>query len=512
MGIPTPIKPLGARRKKTLRIAVPSLPECADIGLSTSFTDNEMFHRNVFEKLIERRADTGEYHLILARSHHTKNKGTTHLFELQQNVEFHRIPGFVPSRTLTAADVQYSLARHTKKRFVDPGFADHKYRIESIIKAIRVIDQHRIAIDTYTADKKPLWELLASPCAVIVSAEYAAKAERENNTFRLSKYPSATGPYVVASSHSERALQLRQHPRYREQTGNVDIIEVVEIPNHLDRYSLLRSSKCHISIAMHHRLQKPLQLRGMQYTNDKKNYPKLFLAIGPRASASDTAHFKQKIEAAIDRSQLNKIHYGGLAKVCNTLIIEDEHFKSKRSTKNNDAIRPDQKDNRKSFKKEQIKLLIPALSCSGHISSRQLALSLSHMLERIGIGIDIIESSLEERFAMIKSGQFDLTFFIQTPVDLSPIGHILELGFSQDRDGTFSEKLPQIDVLIRSFRAASSMEERNYWLTKIDELSSKQNRVIPLLNLPIFDGVAPTVKGFNRGVYNEFDFRAITLS
>lgn len=185
---------------------------------------------------------------------------------------------------------------------------------------MRALDEHHISITTHSPGSESLFAILASPCAVIVSSEYAAKLNQKRQTARLLTRPIATGPYFVADSFTQRTVQLRRHLSYRQPKSNIDTIEIVEVPNLVDRYSFLRMRKCHISTCIAPKLLRPLEMSGMHYTGESSVQQGLYLAVGFRGNADRALALKHAIQYAASRNKLNDIHFSGKAQISNSLL------------------------------------------------------------------------------------------------------------------------------------------------------------------------------------------------
>lgn len=109
-------------------------------------------------------------------------------------------------------------------------------------------------------------------------------------------------------------------------------------------------------------------------------------------------------------------------------------------------------------------------------------------------------------------GQFDLVLFLQTPTNSGVLGQIAELGFTAKRSGTFDWNNVQLDALIDAYQFANKQELQHHYLRQLDIFTAEHRPVIPLLKIPLLDGLSSTIKGYRRGYSGDIDFRGLTLA
>src|SRR5690606_7746120 len=86
-------------------------PETFNPQLVTSGTTIDAISQQLYDRLLQIDADTGELVPALAKSWQVSADGKTYLFTLREDVQFHRTEYFSPSRPLQAEDVVFTFNR-----------------------------------------------------------------------------------------------------------------------------------------------------------------------------------------------------------------------------------------------------------------------------------------------------------------------------------------------------------------------------------------------------------------
>ena len=180
----------------------------------------------------------------VARNWEIRDSGRTYVFQLREDVYFHKSPLFGPdsTRQLTAQDVQYSFTRICDPQTASSGFwvfngkiqglADYREGRAGHIAGFEAPDPHTFILRLEQAFP-PFLGMLAMSYGYIVPRE---AVERYGKEFR--SHPIGTGPFIFKSWDEGTTLTLLRNPSYFEEgLPKLDAIRVRFIRDRLSEFA-----------------------------------------------------------------------------------------------------------------------------------------------------------------------------------------------------------------------------------------------------------------------------------
>ncbi|EKE76276.1 ABC transporter substrate-binding protein [Gallaecimonas xiamenensis] len=194
-------------------------PETFNPQLVTSGTTADATANQLYDKLIDIDAQTGEVLPRLAKAWHMSPDGLRYTFELRQGVHFHHTAYFSPSRDFDADDVIFSFRRQWDK--------DHPYHqvsggeypffdavaLGGLLHAIERDNDHQVTFVLNRPDASFLSNL-ATDYAIILSAEYGQALMEQGVPERIDTQPVGTGPFVFDSYRKDSFIRYKANPDY----------------------------------------------------------------------------------------------------------------------------------------------------------------------------------------------------------------------------------------------------------------------------------------------------------
>lgn len=300
---------------------------CSEGG-PTTFSphySNETISGNAVEALYEGlvRFRHGETAIepALAESWTASQDGLSYTFRLRRGVRFHATDFFTPTREFNADDVLFSFNRQrlTDHPYHLVGGGAYEYfqgmEMGKIIKAIRRIDEHTVAIDL-SRPEAPFLANMAMPFMQILSKEYADHLEAAGRKEEIDNLPVGTGPFVFQSYVKDSVLRYRAHPGYWSQ-GLPKMRNVVfsVTPDPSVRYQKLKAGECHLMVE-----PAPADLAAMRRDRDVKLMSEAglnvaYLAMNMEKKPFDDVRVRRAVNHALNRQSYIDAIYLGNAQV-----------------------------------------------------------------------------------------------------------------------------------------------------------------------------------------------------
>ncbi|MGH1468546.1 MAG: ABC transporter substrate-binding protein [Bdellovibrionales bacterium] len=203
----------------------------------------------IYNRLIDFEEGTTNLVPSLAKSWTVSKGGTEIVFDLQENVSFHKTPYFTPTRKFNAEDVVFSFLK-----MLDPSHKFHKTTLGtyeyfesmgmgSIIKEVKKISEYKVKFVLKKAES-PFLASLAMDFASILSKEYALKLMTKSRVEDLNTAPVGTGPFVFDSYVKGKEIQYKRNTEYFKGASEVSNLKFMITMDPVKRLKYLREGKC----------------------------------------------------------------------------------------------------------------------------------------------------------------------------------------------------------------------------------------------------------------------------
>lgn len=226
-----------------------SSPSSFNPQLDTSSTTVDATSHQLFDRLLDIDADTGQIIPSIAESWQVSPDGLIYSFRLRPNVQFHTTSYFTPSRTLNAEDVLFSFSR-----WIDAAHPYHEVNggtypyfdslnLQANINRIRKINALSIEIVLNSPDASFIANL-ATDFAVILSAEYAEQLLAQGSPENIDHFPIGTGPYALAYYRKNQYIRYVPHPDYWRDASHLTPLIFDITPQSSLRLAKLLTGEC----------------------------------------------------------------------------------------------------------------------------------------------------------------------------------------------------------------------------------------------------------------------------
>ena len=185
----------------------------------TSSTTADATAHQVYDRLLDFDAETGQIVANLAESWVVSDDGLTYTFQLHKDVAFHNTSYFTPTRSLNADDVIFSINRWRlpSNPYHDVSGGRYPY-FESLgladnIEDVKRINGYRVEITLREPDSSFLANL-ATDFSVVLSAEYANYLLSHGTPERIDYFPVGTGPFKFESYRKDHYIRFLRNENY----------------------------------------------------------------------------------------------------------------------------------------------------------------------------------------------------------------------------------------------------------------------------------------------------------
>ena len=186
-------------------------PQQSKGGLTTDTLSAQMFNRLIGLDPINHRPIAE-----LATAWQHNENGLEYTFTLRKNVPFQDNVYFTPTRFMTAEDVVFSFERVIKRTHPYHA-ANHRQfpwfdslGLSNLIQSVTALNDHQVKFVLRHSNSTFLANL-ASPYAVIHSAEYANQALQKGQLNQIDEYPIGTGPFKLVQFDPQNKIRLQRH-------------------------------------------------------------------------------------------------------------------------------------------------------------------------------------------------------------------------------------------------------------------------------------------------------------
>jgi dipeptide transport system substrate-binding protein len=296
-------------------------PDSFNPQLSTSATTMDATSYAIYSQLVRRQPGTSKIVPDIAESWDVSADGMTYTFHLRQGVRFHSNARFTPSRALDADDVVFSF-----NRMHDPAHPFHKATggkiyayyesrgLHHIIDKVEKVDDMTVRF-RLKHPEAPFLSHLASPFAVILSAEYANRLLAAGTPNTLDLEPIGSGPFQFVSYQKDAAIRYKAFDQYWAGRVRLDNLVFSITPDATVRYAKLKANECQVMA-----LPKPADLQLM------RKDPALDVAVGEGGNVGyiafntekkpfDNKLVRQALNLATDKTRILKTVFQGDGRV-----------------------------------------------------------------------------------------------------------------------------------------------------------------------------------------------------
>lgn len=226
-------------------------PETFNPQLVTSGTTIDAISQQLYDRLLQIDADTGELVPALAKSWQVSADGKTYLFTLRDDVQFHRTEYFSPSRPLQAEDVVFTFNRIMQRShpFHHQGGGNYPF-FQSVdwadlVDSVTADTSYQVRFELSRPDSSFLSNI-ATDFAAILSAEYGAQLVESGQLSRMDSHPVGTGPFRFKEYQKDVLIRYYRHRNYWREPAKPEQLVFDIVPNNARRMAKLFTHECDV--------------------------------------------------------------------------------------------------------------------------------------------------------------------------------------------------------------------------------------------------------------------------
>lgn len=224
-------------------------PESFNPQRVTSGTTIDIVSQQLYDRLLDIDAHTGDLLPGLAISWQRSDDGLIYDFTLRQNVAFHHTSYFTPSRDFNADDVVF-----TFNRIMDPSHPYHflgggiypYFQSVDWAGLVAQVSSHSPYQVRFTLNRPDSSFLsnLATDFAAILSAEYGFAMLAAGQPQLLDNRPIGTGPFRFKEYQKDVLVRLYRHNHYWQGQAAMEQLVFDIVPNNARRMAKLLTHEC----------------------------------------------------------------------------------------------------------------------------------------------------------------------------------------------------------------------------------------------------------------------------
>ena len=275
---------------------------------------------HVYDTLVRYDKNTKSIVPALAESWTVSPDGKVYDFKLRQGVRFHELPGYAPTRTLTAADVLFSFNRQWKD--------DHPYHkvgngaynyfkdlsMAALLESVEAPDELTVRF-TLKQPQAPFLSNLSMVFTAVTSAEYAEHMLKQGTPDRFDSEPLGTGAFQLLSYRKDALARFKAFDGHWAGKPKLDNLIFDITPNAAVRLNKVQAGECHV-------MPYPILADLPKIDADKsltllsqEGYNVAFLTFNVLRKPLDDVRVRRALSMAIDKETLLKGIYGDNARV-----------------------------------------------------------------------------------------------------------------------------------------------------------------------------------------------------
>lgn len=217
----------------------------------TSGTTIDIISQQLYDRLLDIDAASGELRPALANSWRSSEHGLVYEFELRHGVQFHHTAYFQPTRPFNAEDVVFTFQRIMDPQhpfhFVGGGVYPYFQSVDwaTLVKSVTAPQPNLVRFELARPDSSFLSNL-ATDFAAILSAEYAAQLQAIGQPEQLDVKPIGTGPFVFREYQTDILVRFYQHQQYWRGAAAMQQLVFDIVPNNARRMAKLLTHECDV--------------------------------------------------------------------------------------------------------------------------------------------------------------------------------------------------------------------------------------------------------------------------
>lgn len=300
-------------------------PESFNPQLVTSGTTIDAISQQLYDRLLEIDAQSGELKPALASSWQVSEDGRVYHFTLQPGVQFHQTEYFTPSRQLTSEDVVFTFNRimQTNHPYHYQGGGNYPF-FQSVdwaglVSSVNAETPLRVRFELNRPDSSFLSNL-ATDFAAILSAEYAKQLLQQGTPERIDSHPIGTGPFRFREYQKDVLIRYYRHNQYWRTPAKPEQLVFDIVPNNARRMAKLFTHEC--DVVAFPRVAE-LELISQRPDVDVQESTAMnigFWAFNTAKAPFDNVKVRQALAMAINREAILQAVYFGHATAAHSVL------------------------------------------------------------------------------------------------------------------------------------------------------------------------------------------------
>jgi dipeptide transport system substrate-binding protein len=208
-------------------------------------------NRQIYSRIVEFEPEGTQLVLGLAERWTASPDGTEYTFFLRKDAQWHSNSHFIPSRTLNADDVIFTMERQWKEshpfyRVTSSIHAEFiQQKMDKQIKSIGKVDEHTVKITLNNADASFVSNLALS-WAGVQSKEYADLMLAAGTPEKVDQEPIGTGPFTMVEYKRDAFIRYKAFPQYFLGVAKIDRLTFSITPNPSESWAKLQKGACDV--------------------------------------------------------------------------------------------------------------------------------------------------------------------------------------------------------------------------------------------------------------------------
>ncbi|WP_375162903.1 ABC transporter substrate-binding protein [Pseudomonas sp. LS44] len=504
-----------------LVVCTEASPEGFDIVQYTAATTADASAETLFDRLVQFAPGTTRIVPALAESWEISADGLSYTFQLRDHVQFHRTPWFTPSRSFSAADVQWSFQRQLDPRHPWHALSARGFpyaesmALGELIERIETLDARHVRF-VLKHPEAPFLANLAMGFASIYSAEYADQLLKTGQPDRLNSQPIGTGPFVFERYAKDAQIRYRANPDYWAGKPAIERLLFAITPDPNVRVQQIKAGACQVALYPKPTDVPALREQTQLRLGEQDALMVAYVALNTRHPPLDDVRVRQAINLAFDKQAYLRAQYGeGASPAVNPFPPSLLGYNPDIADWPHDPARA-----RELLKAagiaEGLKLSIWTRPGGGPTNPNPGigAQMLQADLAAIGIQADVRVYEWGELIKRAKRGEHDLVFMGWVGDNGDPDNFLtpnLSCAAAASGENQAGWCDPHFDALIRQARQSRAQTERAALYREALTIFHEQAPWIPLAHPKLFNLFSTRVEGFQMSPLGSNNFARVRL-